>query len=238
MKKFLIILCVLVAASLALAKEQDSRQRRPRQPRCQRAPVVDANASVEEKNVQEQKKEKPDYRSVIVDAWLVQVKADALYESGVKPIPQKDKENASIMNLLWCLGDPNNGKVVASARTQAHAGKDGFCELSKTEYIEQKKIVYDANGRKTAERPNFVPYECKIAFRNEPAILESGTVWIEFGFDSKLISQGDSYSPRNAISVNFNNRGTTIPAQKPIIVAQAHIGDEMLFLILRAEIVE
>ncbi|OHB60921.1 MAG: hypothetical protein A2Y12_03840 [Planctomycetes bacterium GWF2_42_9] len=201
MKKSLMILCVLAMCSVVWA---------------------------EDKKAEEVKKEKPDYRSVIVDAWLVRVDADALAESGVKPLSEKEKENVSVMNLLWCLNEPNSGEVITSARTQSFTNENSQSRLQKTQYI------------KRDTSPNsyqFSPYSSKVEFKTENYLLDNKKVRIEYSFITSYISISDSNSPPDDIDIFFANI-LTMPIQKSVIVGQSQIENDMFFLVMKAEIVE
>jgi hypothetical protein len=213
MKKFLITISIFAVCTIVLA---------------------------EDGKVTPQEKEKPDTRSVIVDAWLVKVDAEALYKSGVKPLSEKDKENVSIMNLLWCLGDPNNGTVMVSAKTYSSMNEEAYCELSKTGYLKQERGSVDTQTGKTVQRSiSFTPYSSKTRFSNMSRMMDNKKIRIEYALDSEvtLICQEDSNSPQNNIKIDFRNI-LILPVQKPVIVAQSQIGNDMLFLVLRAELVD
>lgn len=159
MKKFLILASILAVSSIVFA---------------------------EEKKAQEPEKEKPDYRSVVVDAWLVRVSADALYESGVKPLSEKDKENVSVMNLLWCLGDPNNGKVVVSATTRAAVREEIRNEFHNTIYVTESTEFIDGNSKPFRARTQH-SYDQKVDFGTFTSIVENKQVRVECSFRSNFI---------------------------------------------------
>jgi hypothetical protein len=184
-----------------------------------------------------QKKEKKrDYRSVIVDALLVKVSAEALYESGVKPLSEKDKDKVSVLNLLWCLNDPNNGKVIASARTQSLVNEQGKNSFTRTLYIEEKNKAFPANGKGPIVTRKRKPYQQQIEFINNPRILENEQIRIEYHFFSELIEMSDVKTIPDQIMIKFQNV-IKVSVQKSFIVGQTQIEDDILFLVVRAEIV-
>jgi len=207
MKKFFVLMCVLAITSTVFA----------------------------EGKVEEQEKEKPDNRSVVVDAWLVRVSADALYESGVKPFSEKDKENVSVMNLLWCLSDPNNGKIIGTAKTTALMAEEGNNELSYRENI-QEVIGHDGSG-KPMMSGNYFWSENRITIKTCSFILENKQVRIEYVFAANLAYKSEKNPRPDEVKINSNSI-TIVSVQKPVIVAQTQIGDDMFFLVLRAEIVD
>jgi hypothetical protein len=210
-KKLLIYLCVLAVCSVVLA---------------------------EEKKAQEQEKEKPDYRNVIVDAWLVKVDADALYKSGVKPLSEKDKENVSIMSLLWCLGEPNSGEVIVSARTRSVVKNEVENSFDNDIYISESTEVTLPDAKPVTQRTHH-PYGQKVSFKTYSNILENKQIIIGWEFFSQFIyNKFQNKYPPDTGSINYRNPSTLIPAQKLAIVAQSQIGKDMFFLVLRAEIVD
>ena len=207
MRKSLICLCVLAMCSVVWA---------------------------EDKNQAEPQKEKPDYRSVVVDAWLVRVNADALAESGVKPLSEKDKENVSVMNLLWCLNEPNSGEVIISSQTKSGLNNEARTNLRNTIYTSRTEIA--TNGQRAVQR---TPYEQRIDFRNYSNILENKQIGISWGFSANFVYNNDNKDcPPNSSSIEFENHWTIMPAGKPNIVGQMQIGKDMFFLVMKAEIVE
>ncbi|MFA6175968.1 MAG: hypothetical protein WC765_05260 [Phycisphaerae bacterium] len=231
MKKFFVLMCVLVVSSIVFAAVERNRDMgREGKPDNCRSPV---SASC----VEEPKKEKPDNRSVIVDAWLVRVSADALYESGVKPFSEKDKENVSVMNLLWCLSDPNNGNVVVSATTRAAVGNSAKNEFSKTIYLSESTESFAGDNSKPIRSRTQRPYGQKVNFLTYSNIMENKQVQMNWSFSSDFIYGKTDKCPPDTGVVGYQNF-TIVPVKKPVIVAQTQIGDDMFFLVLRAEIVD
>ena len=175
----------------------------------------------------EEQKEEPDYRSVIVDAWLVQVSADALYESGVKPLSEKGKDNVSIMNLLWCLSDANNGEIIASARTRAQLNERCETSLKRTKYVKKAR----GNSSRT------IPYQQMVKFESYCGIYQAERIRIEYAFECATSEEAATVEMPMKVNVRFNS-ATTVTADKPVIIAQTQIKDKMLFLVLRAEIID
>ncbi len=197
MKKSLIVLCVLAICSVVWAEGNKQT---------------------------EQQKEKPDYRSVIVDAWLIRVNADALTESGVKPLSEKDKENVSVMNLMWCLSDSNTAEVMSSATTKSYVGKETVSQVRKIQNIKR-------------DPHNFQLYESVTELENTTYIIDNKKVMLEFVFKTNYISMLGSDSCPDEIKIKFDS--TLIqPIQKTIIAAQSQMGSNMFFLVMKAEIVE
>ena len=200
MKKYLVYLYVLAMCTVVLA---------------------------EEKKTVESEKEKPDYRSVIVDTWLVKIDAERLYQPGVKPLSEKEKENVTVMNLLWCLSEPNSGEIMASARTQSSLKNTAECKSVKTEYVKQ-----ESGGGIT-----FMPYLSAINFKSYSRILDDKKIKIEFSIQSNDFNISESNAPPEEIKIVFSDI-VILSDKKSIIAGQSQIGSDMFFLVMRAEIVE
>jgi len=192
----------------------------------------------EEKKAAEPEKEKPDYRSVIVDAWLVKVDPQALENSGVKPLSEKDKENVSVMNLLWCLNDPNHGEVIASARTRSRMYERAENRCEKTIYVKSERRARLRGTNDVQESTSYNPFTSDVKFRNSSQISDNKQILINYEFSAvTFILNEDTNSPPDEIKISSNNT-TIIPAQKSTIVEQSQIGGDMLFLVMRAEIID
>lgn len=211
MKNILICLCFLTMCSIVLAQENNQTQ---------------------------QQKEEQDYRSVIVDAWLVKVDADTLYQSGVKPLSEKEKENVSIMNLMWCLSEPNCAQIIASAKTQSYVGESAKCELSKLKYVADETITAVGDGRQPIKSRSIKPYSSTTKFENYSRILDNKKIRVEYTIKANDVAMSETrIGPAEEIQIEFFN--TMILSDKKFtIVGQSQIGNDMFFLVMRAEIVE
>jgi hypothetical protein len=213
MKKIFICMCVLAMCSGVFAEEKK----------------VDEQGKLE--------KEKPDTRSVVVDAWLIRVDADALAKSGVRPLSEKDKENVSVMNLIWCLNEPNSAKVMASARIQSHNYERAECESEKVEYVKSENGMTLPGGREVQRAISFNPYTSSTNLRTTLSILDDKKIRLEYYFKANDFIISDSNSPAGENRIQFNNI-IILPDKKAVIAAQSQTGKEMFFLVLKGEIVE
>ena len=85
---------------------------------------------------------------------------------------------------------------------------------------------------------NWRDYNQEVKFRTRSEISENKQIKIWWEFSSTFfVLKGQDQAPPNNVRVDYENI-TIIPAQKPVIVAQTQIGDDMFFLVLRAEIAE
>lgn len=77
--------------------------------------------------------------SVLVEAYLVQVNNEALYDAGAAVVPQQSAESVTVLKLLSCLADPENGRVVSSARVAVKKNEEANTVSEKVHYIPRKK---------------------------------------------------------------------------------------------------
>ncbi|MEN6384458.1 MAG: hypothetical protein ABFD79_04605 [Phycisphaerales bacterium] len=184
----------------------------------------------EEKKVDEQgkpEKEKPDYRSVIVEAWLLRVDANAIQKSGVQPLSEKENGTVTLKNLAWCLSEPNSMNMITSARIQTASKEQTETRSEKKEYIKEEF----KNGFK------FTPYSSRTSFKGLPEILDDKHIRMEYSFYSDNFFTTEPNVPAGENDISFANI-IKIPIKKPIISGQVQIGNYMFFLIMRSDIVE
>jgi len=82
--------------------------------------------------------EKPPTDSVLVETYLVEVSNSALAASGTAVLPgDGKKESVSITKLLWCMKDPNGGRVISTARVLCRANEEVKSRTDETTYIKQ-----------------------------------------------------------------------------------------------------
>jgi len=205
MKKCFICLCVLAMGTVVFAEGKDQA---------------------------ESQKEKPDYRSFVVNAWLVKVDAEALYKSGVKPLSEKEKENVSIMNLLWCLGEPNSGKVIISAETKAGCNEEGETSFKMTKYF---KVVREGNLFDVMRLDNSVRFTTQLWMSDDKKHIR-----LEYSFNTNTFDEDEAQkSGLQPSTISMNNTSVTyVMPGKPVIASHTQIEDDMFFLVLMAEVVE
>ena len=63
---------------------------------------------------------------VLIETMEVQVNADALQKLRISSPAPKAEVTASVAKLLWLLTDPNNSKLLDSAKIKVQSGKTGI----------------------------------------------------------------------------------------------------------------
>jgi len=186
--------------------------------------------SAEDKKIEER-----DCRSVKVETWLVCVSTDALYESGIQPVPSDDKQEVTILNLIWCLTDPNNGVVISSGQTLAVNHVRAEFRSKKTEYIEVGAPVKSSEATKARHKTS--SYQTETYCRTYSRIESDKNIFIEYEWSFEGILTSTSKLLPEPISIG-NQSALSIKPGKPVIVNQSHINDKMLFLVMRTKIIE
>jgi len=191
----------------------------------------------QENNQTQQQKEKQDCRSVIVDAWLVKVGAEALYDSGVQPLSEKENGTVTIKNLMWCMSEPNALQVIASASTNASLKNQAESKLEKVEYLKQEQMDNLPVSMQPVKSITYTPYSSATQFKTFSRIADDKKIKVEYSFQANNFIVSESNAPAEEIKIAFSNI-IFLPQQRQIIAAQSQTGNDLFFLVMRAEIVE
>lgn len=213
-KKFKFSVFSLLFAALVIAPTSDVQGR-------QKATEEELAALLEEKSVR-------------VEAYLVQVENEALNEAGVAVLPQKSAESATVLKLLSCLADPENGRVVSSVRVALKKDEEAATSSEKVHYIPRK----DETG-KTITIDSYstgVKLEVLLFDMNDDRIRIRYS-YKHDGLDDIPDSQTSQEPPSGRIS--FVTRSSlTMPLDKTIVISSSEEAETSIFFILRAEIVK
>jgi hypothetical protein len=219
------ILCVIPFAAASAASEQPCNKEQSQQGGNAQPP-----------------QEKPSTDSVLVEAYLVEVSNAALAASGTAMLPgDGKKESVSITKLLWCMKDPNAGKVVSMARAFCRTGETAKSSTTKTVYVEHTAAPPVPATAHAVMSSTFQPYDSKSEIEVRPYINEAGPMFLELkfrheGFNGQNTKKG-LVLPPDKLAYNFDSTLTIKPGQ-PMIVGGMQNGDLTLFLIVWAEIVK
>jgi hypothetical protein len=184
--------------------------------------------------------EKPSTESVLVEAYLVQVSNAVLAGAGTALLPGEDKESVSITKLLWCMKDPNGGKVVSMGRAFCRTKETAKSSNTKTVYVAQTTTQVPTAGS-ALQSVTYQSYDSRNEIDVNPYINENGTIvlglnFVYAGFTESKADEGRQ-APPGKFGYNFNSMLTIKPNQ-PMIVGGMQSGDSSLFLIVRAEVVK
>jgi hypothetical protein len=185
--------------------------------------------------------EKPPTDSVLVEAYLVEVSNAALAASGTAMLPgDGKKESVSITKLLWCMKDPNAGKVVSMGRILCFA-KRYAKSSTRTEVPVKTTEIQVASAGTPIQSVSYNRYASMNEIEVRPDIIKDGSVFLElkFKYDGFTENKTDGIRqvPPETLGCNFDSTVVVNPNQ-PMIVGGMQSGDASLFLIVRAEIVK
>jgi len=185
------------------------------------------------------------YLSVVVETYLLQVDMDALYGFGVAAVPQKADEMVTVPRLVSCLADPNDGRVVDSARVVVYSRENADIKSTNTVYVERGGTG-PAAARSGGARPprpaqsvTYVSYDSgttldvsSLASRAaDPPIRLS----LSYSHSDFLISEAQIGAPPNTVSYDLQ---TTFDLEdgQAIVAGSKQTGNRGLFLVVRASI--
>jgi hypothetical protein len=189
--------------------------------------------------------EKPSTDSVLVEAYLIEVSNAALAAAGTALLPDDSKKSVSITKLLWCMKDPNGGKVVSMARAFCTTGETAKSSTTKTIYVSRSTTQVPMEG-KAIRSVTCQPYDSRNEIEVEPYTNEmytkgSGSILLQLKFKYEGFTVNEAreqeLAPPGKIAYNFESNVMIKPNQ-PMIVGGMQSGDSSLFLIVRAEIVK
>ena len=105
--------------------------------------IAGANSTENNQANSQQQAAQAEYPKVMVQAFLAEVKLEALYKQGVNPLGQKPK-SVTVENILDCLKDKDKAKIVTGVKTVQQANGAVYkSQTEKTFYIkyEEKNSV-------------------------------------------------------------------------------------------------
>lgn len=201
------------------------------------APMVRAQSGgrVGEQNA-EPVRDKYEGSRILVEAFVVEVKLEALYASGVNPIGQ-EPNSVSIENIQRCLKNPDSGRVTVGAKAAARQGERASVELKETIYVEREKMVGKRPGGEADVQKVFDSYEANKRFSIEVSAEADGGIRTGFAFEQRTLGKipDDNERPPHRITRNWSGHVTLDP-DKPSIVGAEQDEQKAAFLILCAHI--
>ena len=174
--------------------------------------------------------------TVLVEAFVVEIRLSALYDLGVSPIGQKPN-SVSIEDILKCFKDRDDAQVTAGAKVNAAQREQAQAKSTETRYFEREQIVQPARGdRSPVTRKALQSYEVGTQFAATTFIKPDGRIGTHFTFSQSTLD----LFPRQDGEPNSVTRdweGTALlEAGKPSIVGATQTEQEAVFLILCADI--
>lgn len=174
--------------------------------------------------------------TVLVEAFVVEVKLSALYDLGVSPIGQKPN-SVSIENILKCLQDEDSAQVSTGAKVVVQQKQSGSAESKETIYKEQQRPIKTREGRNMPVSRTFQSYDISRSFDTLVNILPDSKIFVSFNFEQFAVEKVSSKNDVQPTTVKREWSGTVcLEAGKPSIAGSTQDEQKVVFLILCADI--
>ncbi|MHC4618442.1 MAG: hypothetical protein ACYTEQ_11900 [Planctomycetota bacterium] len=173
---------------------------------------------------------------ILVEAFIVEVNLEALYEAGVSPIGRKP-ESVSIESILQCLKDKARGRVTAGAKVAVGHNQRGEMNVEEQRNIKREVPAVGEGRPPGRRRAPYATYSLSKQFSAGASVGEDGKIRVNFEFRQDTLGTpvSDSNTPPNPISRRWENR-VWLEAGRPSIVGATQNEETVVFLILCAHI--
>jgi len=174
---------------------------------------------------------------ILIEAFVVEVKLDALYKAGVGPVGQRPN-SVSMEKILQCLRDENKAKVTAGAKVAVKNSQDGGMRSSENRYIEREAMRREKDVNQPVPIPAkiFDSYEISTQFSALAYVGPEKDITVEFTFDQSTVDAA-SKSDRPPMRINRQWKSEVcLEAGKPGIAGATQDGQTVVFLIIAADI--
>jgi len=176
-------------------------------------------------------------KSVLVEAYLLQVSNEALSAAGVAPVPQNSTESATVLKLLQCMVEPENGRVISSAGVTVKINDEAETSSKKTRYLPRKKMSKTSKG--TVESVSYSSYSTSVDFNVRLYDMNDDRIRMSFeykyrGLDTSSEACVSQESPPDTVEFSAQS-SPTIPLDKAIIISSSQEEGTSMFFILRTE---
>jgi len=174
--------------------------------------------------------------TILVEAFVVEVRLSALYDLGVSPIGEKPN-SVSIGNILRCLQDEGNARIISGAKVATRQRERGTTESEQRIYLEQTPAKTNGGSKKPPVVRPSRSYQYGKSFLATANILAPNRISVNFGFsenkmDKASVKEG---TPPNTVEWQWN--GTVcLDRGKASIVGATQDEKKAVFLILCADI--
>lgn len=175
--------------------------------------------------------------TILVEAFVVEVRLSALYDLGVSPIGEKPN-SVSIGNILRCLQNEDNARIISGAKVASRQRERGTTESEQRIYLEQQKPAKTNEGSK---KPAIVrsprPYQYSKSFLASVNILAPNRIFVNFGFSENTMDKASAKDGMPPNTVDWQWSGTIcLERGKASIVGATQDEEKAVFLILCADI--
>jgi hypothetical protein len=175
--------------------------------------------------------------TILVEAFVVEVRLSALYDLGVSPIGEKPN-SVSIDNILRCLQDEDNARISSGAKVATRQRERGTTESEQRIYIEKQNADKTMAGikRAAASKPPR-PYQFSKSFVASANIITPNRIFVSFGFTENSMDKVPAKDGMPPNTVNWQWSGTVcLERGKASIAGATQDEKKAVFLILCADI--
>ncbi len=171
--------------------------------------------------------------TVLVEAFVVEVRLTALYDLGVSPIGEKPN-SVSIDNILRCLQNKDNARIRSGAKVAARQRERGTTESEQRIYFNQQ--TSEGSKRASGSRSPR-PYQYNKSFQATANILAPNRISVAFGFTENAMDKASAKDGMPPNTVNWQWLGTVcLEMGKASIVGATQDEEKAVFLVLCADI--
>lgn len=172
--------------------------------------------------------------TVLVEAFVVEVKLSALYDLGVSPIGQKPN-SVSIENILKCLQDEDSAGVSTGAKVVLQQKQSASTESKETIY-RGRQVPIKVGSNRVVSR-SYQSYNISSSFRASVNILPDSRIFVSFDFNQFGVEKIASMNDVPPTTITREWSGTVcLEAGKPSIAGATQGEQKAVFLILCADI--
>jgi hypothetical protein len=178
-----------------------------------------------------------EYPKVMVQAFLAEVKLEALYKQNVNPLGQKPK-SVTVENILDCLKDKDKAKIVTGLKTVQQAdGAEYKSQTEKTCYIKHEEQKSVPNGEQQVVSRRLDPYKQGTSLNSAVSMMPEDKIKVEFSFSHSGFSLDKENKDIPPDQLSFDWRGCVlVKAGKPAIAAATQDEEKAVFLIITADV--
>lgn len=124
------------------------------------------------------------YATILVEAFVVEVKLSALFDSGVSPIGE-NSNSVSIEKILNCLQDENIAKISSGAKVAIQKNETGSIELEETIYLEKEEPIKTNDKSQPVVLKNYRPYKISKALEVSANFIDYKRISINYVFSQQ-----------------------------------------------------
>ena len=198
-------------------------------------PIVKPNVRAQAKKVELIEDPYKD-STILVEAFVVEVRLSALYDLGVSPIGEKPN-SVSIDNILRCLQNEGNSRIISGAKVAVRQREKGNTESEQRIYLEQTPAKTGEAGKKPPVARPSRSYQYGKSFQAIVNILAPNKISVNFGFSENMMDKTSAKNGTPPNTVDWQWTGTVcLERGKASIVGSTQDEEKAVFLILSADI--